>query len=141
MNMQLIAVFAENRPGQTAEVTKCLAEAHVSIHWVTIANSGTFGVMKFLVDRREEAVRALNARGFVTALIPVLAVEVENRPGSLQSVADCLARANLNLDNCSGFVANERAILIIETRQLEQASQALKDSGLRVLTQEEVLKV
>lgn len=141
MNMQLIAVFAENRPGQTAAVTKCLAQARVSIHWVTIANNGTFGVMKFLVDRREEAVKALRTQGFILALIPVLAVQVENKPGALESVAECLAASNLNLDNCSGFVANDRAILVIETRQLEEAARALQNSGLRILSQEEMLKL
>lgn len=139
--MNLIAVFAENRPGQTADVTRCIAEAGANIHWLTIANSGTFGVMKALVDKRDAAIRALEGKGFMVALVPVIAVEVENRPGTLQAVADCLAEANLNLDNCSGFVANDRAVLVIETRQIQEATAALQAKGLRVLTQDEVLKL
>ena len=60
--MNLVAVFVENKPGQTARITKILAEAGVNIRWVTIANSGSFGVMKFLVDKCEPAVRASRNR-------------------------------------------------------------------------------
>src|SRR5271169_129038 len=112
--MNLLAVFAENRPGQTARITKILADSGVNICWVTIANSGSFGVMKFLVDKPDQALERLRQEGLMVSLLEVLAVEVPHRPGGLQSVADCLSRSNINLDNCSGFVANNRAILLIE---------------------------
>jgi hypothetical protein len=137
----LIAVFVENKPGQTARITKILAEAGIDIRWVTIANNGSFGVMKFLVDRREPAVAALKANGLMVSLLEVLAVEVPNKPGSLQSVADLLGRSKINLDNCSGFVANDRAVLLIETHEAEQAHSLLHKQGLRLLSQEEMLKL
>jgi len=139
--MNLIAVFAENRPGQTALVTKCLAGAGVNIRWVTIANSGSFGVMKFLVDKIEPAEGALRAQGLMVARLPIMAVEVENRPGALHAVAECLARADLNLDNCSGFVANNRAILIVEARKLEDAERTAKAQGLKLLSEEELMRL
>ena len=136
--MHLLAVFAENKPGQTARITQILAQAGVNIDWVTIASSGSFGVMKFLVDKRDQAAGALKAKGLMVSLLEALAVEVENKPGGLQRVADLLGRHNLNLDNCSGFVANNRAILIIEAHDLTQAREILQKNGLRVLTQEEL---
>jgi hypothetical protein len=139
--MNLLAVFVENKPGQTARITKILADAGVNIDWVTIASSGSFGVMKFLVDKRDPAVAALKAKGLMVSLLEVLAVEVDNQPGALQRVADLLGRHKLNLDNCSGFVANNRAILVIEVHELAQASDILKKNGLRLLTQEEMLRL
>ncbi|HET7871573.1 MAG TPA: hypothetical protein VFL42_03615, partial [Terriglobales bacterium] len=76
----LIAVFAENKPGQTARITKILAEATVNIYWVTIANNGSFGVMKFMVDKPELAVERLRANGLMVSLLQVLVVEVPNKP-------------------------------------------------------------
>ncbi len=61
--MKLIAVFVENRPGQTARVTRILAEAGVNIHWITIANSGSFGVMKLLVDQLDRPWRPCKPTG------------------------------------------------------------------------------
>jgi len=60
--VNLIAVFAENKPGQTARITKLLAEAGVNLCWLTIANSGSFGVMKFLVAERDTAMRVSRRR-------------------------------------------------------------------------------
>jgi hypothetical protein len=141
--MHLIAVFVENKPGQTARITKILADAGVNISWVTIANSGSFGVMKFLVDKRDPAVQALKQSGLMVSLLEVLAVEVPNTPGALQSVADLLSKNHINLDNCSGFVANNRAsaILVIEVHEPAQARAVLEQQGLRLLSQEEMLRV
>ena len=139
--VNLLAVFVENKPGQTARITKLLADAGVNICWVTIANSGSFGVMKFLVDKRDPAVRALKDKGLMVSLLEVLAVEVPDKPGSLQAVADLLGRNNINLDNCSGFVANNRAILVIEVHELAQARAILEKQGLHLLTQEEMLRL
>ena len=44
--VKLVAVFAENRPGQAARVTEILARANINIRCITVASSGTFGVMK-----------------------------------------------------------------------------------------------
>jgi hypothetical protein len=137
----LVAVFVENKPGQTARITKIIADAGVDIRWVTIANSGSFGVMKFLVDKREPAVEALKQKGLMVSRLEVLAVEVPNQPGSLQNVADLLGRSDINLANCSGFVANNRAVLVIEVQELAQARALLEKQGLRLLTQAEMLRL
>jgi hypothetical protein len=139
--VNLVAVFVENKPGQTARVTKLLADVGVSLCWLTIANSGSFGVMKFLVDQRDLAVQTLKEKGLMVSLLEVLAVEVPHKPGSLQAVADLLGRNDINLDNCSGFVANNRAILVVEVQELAQARANFEKQGLRLLTQEEMLRL
>jgi hypothetical protein len=138
---QLVAVFVENKPGQTARITSILANAGVNIHWVTIANSGSFGVMKFLVDKPVEAVGSLKNEGLMVSLLEVLPVQVPNRPGALQAVADCLSRNGINLDNCSGFVANDRAILIVEVHELDRARDLLTKQGWPVLEQAQMLRL
>ena len=137
--MNLVAVFAENKPGQTARITKILADAGVNVRWVTIASSGSFGVMKFLVDDLEKALNSLRGQGLMVSRLEVLAVEVENQPGALQGVAEILSRNGLNLDNCSGFVANGSAILVIEVHELSRAEAVLTQAGLRLLDQHEML--
>jgi hypothetical protein len=139
--MNLLAVFVENKPGQSARITKILADAGINICWVTIANSGSFGVMKFLVDKCDQAIQSLRQQGLMVSLLDVLAVEVENKPGSLQAVADLLGRNQINLDNCSGFVANNRAVLVIEVHALAEARAILEKQGLHLLTQEEMLRL
>ncbi len=139
--VQLIAVFAENKPGQTARITGILAAADVNLRWATIANSGTFGVMKFLVDQPDAAIQHLKQQGVMATLLEALAVEVQDRPGALQAVAEALAEHNINLENTSGFVANNRAILVVEVHDLARAREVLAQRGLHLLTQDEMLSL
>lgn len=139
--MHLLAVFAENKPGQTARITKILAEAGVNLCFVTIASSGSFGVMKFLVDKPEPAVAALRQQGLMVSLLEVLAIEAEDRPGALCAVAEILGQHQINLANCSGFTTHNRVILVIEVQELAQARAVLQQHGFRLLSQEEMLRV
>lgn len=137
--VKLVAVFAENKPGQTARLTRILADANLNIRWVTVASVGAFGVMKFLVDDAQLAYEALKHEGYVTTLVEVLAVEVADQPGALHAVAECLAANRINIENTSGFVANRRAILVLEVSDLARARNILQQQKLRVLTPEEML--
>ena len=139
--VRLLAVFVENKPGQTARITKLLAEARINIRWVTIASSGPFGVMKFLVTDPDRARDVLKQQGLMASFLEVIPVEVADRPGALQTVAECLAKDNINLDNTSGFVANQRAVVIVETHDIERAQALLVRHGLRVLSWEELLQL
>jgi hypothetical protein len=139
--VRLLAVFVENKPGQTARITKLLAEARINIRWVTIASSGPFGVMKFLVTDPDRAHDVLKQHGLMANFLEVIPIEVADRPGALQTVAECLAKDNINLDNTSGFVANQRAVVIVETHDIDRAQALLVRQGLRVLSREELLQL
>jgi hypothetical protein len=139
--VKLVAVFAENRPGQAARVTGILARVSINIRCITVASSGAFGVMKLLVNDPDAACHALQQQGFAATLMDVIAVEMPDKPGALHSVADCLAAHSINLANTSGFVANNRAILVIEVQDPAPAGEVLKEHGFHVLTQKETLAV
>ncbi len=139
--VRLVSVFVENKPGQTANVTGILAEAGVNIRWATIASSGSFGVLKFLVDKCDTACQSLRRKGFMVSALDVLAVEVPDQPGALHTVAQTLAAEQINLDNTSGFVAKNAAILIVETQDLPRAGAALERKGWRLLTESELINL
>jgi hypothetical protein len=137
-DVKLVAAFAENKPGQVAHFTKILANANINIRWLAVASTGPFGVMKFLVSDPETAYQALKHEGFVAKLVDALAIEVPDKPGGLHAVADCLAGHNINLDNASGFIANNRAIMVLEVPDVAKARDVLQKQGFRVLTQKEL---
>jgi hypothetical protein len=84
------------------------------------------------------AYQALKHEGFVTKLVDALAIEVPDKPGGLHAVADCLASHNINLDNASGFITNNRAIMVLEVPDAARARDVLQKQGFRVLTQKEL---
>jgi hypothetical protein len=139
--VKILAVFAQNLPGQSARITKILADVGVNIHWTTVENSGSFGVVKFLVADRDKAEKALRAAGLMISSLEVLAVSTENKAGALHAVVDCLAKEGMNLDNVSGFVSRSQAIVLVETHATEKARGILVDKGFHVMSEEELLAV
>ena len=139
--VRLIAIFAQNLPGQSARITKIHADAGINIHWTTVANSGSFGVVKFLVAGRDYAEKTLRAAGLMVNTLEVVAVSTENKAGALHAVVEALSKEGLNLDNVSGFVTNQKAIILVETPATEQARAILSQKGFHVLSEEELLAV
>jgi hypothetical protein len=137
--VNLIAVLAENKLGQITRITKVLADQSVNIRWVTFATSDKFGVIKFLVDHTDLAYRALQQEGWTVSLVEVLAIEVPDRPGGLHAVAACLTGHRLNIENSSGFVSNNRAVLLIEVKDVAHACRVLAREKLHFLSQDEML--
>jgi hypothetical protein len=137
--VKLIAVFSQNKPGEATRITGILADSRVSIRWVTIADTGSFGVVKLLVDKCEPAMEALKQKGIAVNYIEAIAVEVPDKCGALHAVVDCLARHNINLENSSGFVANHRAVLVLEAKDPAAARAVLQKNGHKLLSQEEIL--
>jgi hypothetical protein len=141
--VKLVTVFGENRLGWMARITRALADAGVNIRWITIATSGTFGVIKLLVDKSDDAVRALQKGGFPVSLLDVLAVEVADKPGALHAITELLAKHRINVENSSGFVTqtHQKAVLLLEVTDLDHARESLTRHGLHLLSQEEVLVI
>jgi hypothetical protein len=139
--IRLLAIFAENKPGQLAHITGLLAQANINIRWVTIASTEAFGVIKLLVEDEELAYRQLKHSGVPVSLVEVLGVEVEDQPGTLFQVARWLAESGINVENASGVVFGKRAILLIEVSDRVRARQVLKDKGLRLLTANAMLQL
>jgi hypothetical protein len=137
--VKLVAVFAENKLGQLARVTQALAEQGINIRWITVATTEKFGVIKMLVDQVDKACHLLKTKGFTVSLSDVLAIEVDDKPGGLFSVARILTDNQINVENASGFVSNHRAVLIIEAQRIAEARLALEKSGLRLLSAEQVM--
>ena len=71
----------------------------------------------------------------------MLAIEVEDKPGGLRAVASCLAENQINVENASGFVSNNRAVLLIEVKDIAEARRILKEQGLRLLSAKATLKL
>ena len=137
--VNLIAVFAENQLGQMARITRVLADADINIRWVTIATNESLGVIKFLVDKPDLAYQRLHEQGWTVSRLEVLAIEVEDKPGGLHALADCLSRNQINVENSSGFVSNNRAVLLIEVQDVAAARRVLAKQPLRLLSSEEIL--
>ncbi|MEW6262429.1 MAG: ACT domain-containing protein [Thermodesulfobacteriota bacterium] len=60
-------------------------------------DSEEFALMRFLVDKTEEAVEFLAKEGYFFDVAPVIALNLENRPGVLAEIASKFGQEGLNI--------------------------------------------
>lgn len=135
-----ISVFAENKPGRIERTTRVLEKAGVNIRAITIATSGSFGVIKLLVDDPDRAFEALSAEGLSVSKREIVAVLMDDRPGGLHRVAEVLGGEGVNIDDAYCFVVEDkkRAVLVVEVEKIPAAVELLKERGLATLTDDEI---
>lgn len=138
-----LTVFIENKPGRLVSLCRILGEANISMSALMVADTTEFGVIRIVCDSPNKALDLLRSKGYSAALTPVLAVEVPDTPGGLAEVLDLLDQRNINIEyaycfqNSKGDFAID--VLKIESGQQDNAIDAFKQAGVRLLTSDEVV--
>ncbi len=133
-----LSIFAENKPGRLAAVTKVLAKEKINIRATTIATSDTFGVINLIVDDPKRAEEALKKTGMTVSLSPVLAVLIPDQPGGLDRLTQLLFAEGVNINNAYGFVleGHQKAVFVVSVDQVEKAENLLEKKGFQTLDAE-----
>ena len=135
MKIKQISVFLENRSGRLAGVLGILAGVGANIRALSLADTNDFGILRLIVDKTDEALAALKEKNFTVRSTDVLAVEVPDRPGGLQSILQVLSTADVNVEYMYAFVTRktEKAVVIFRFEDADEALAALKAAGVSVL--------
>lgn len=65
-----LSVFAENKPGAMTAITRILGEAGVDIRALSLADTSDYGILRLIVDKPEQAQKALDNRGYILRISP-----------------------------------------------------------------------
>ncbi len=126
-----VSVFVENKPGRLASVTEVLYKSGINLRAFTIAEAGDFGIIRMVVDKTDEAYRALKDAGFTVTLTDVLGVEVKDEPGGLYRIAKALGDAGINIEYVYAFTfGGDRALIILRVDDTERAMEILEREGM-----------
>jgi hypothetical protein len=132
MTVQQISVFVENRQGKLVEVLETLSARNIDLRALSIADTADFGILRLIVNKPEEAVKALAEADYVTSVTDVLAVSLEDTPGSLAKVLRILADAAISVEYLYAFVAHgkDKAYVILRVEENEKAAAVLQKKGI-----------
>lgn len=141
--VRLLSVFAENQPGKIEKITKILTREKINIRAITIASSNKYGVIKLLVNNPLKAYQSLKEEGLSVALNPALAIEIEDKPGGLYKLAQIMEKYKINIEDACGFVirSGEKAVLIIEVKDREEAESTLSRENIHFLSEDDLYKI
>lgn len=141
MSIKQISVFVENTPGAMNAMTAVLAEHHIDMRALTLAESNDFGIVRIIVDDVYSATTLLKDAGYIHLVTPVLGVAIPDSPGGLNKVLTVLTDAGINVEYMYAFLGGrtaEHAYMIFRVTDPVAAASALGKKGINVVDQEEI---
>lgn len=138
-----ISVFIENTPGKLAAFTKLLGDHHIDLISLSIADTTNFGILRGIVADYERAEKLIAQAGYTVCLTDVLAVSVPDVPGGLASVLRTLGESGISIEYLYSFVrdAGQHAYIIFRVEEIDRAERILTENGVRLLSQDEIIRM
>ena len=135
MKAEQISVFLENRAGRLAEVTDTLAQAGINIRALSLADTSDFGILRLIVCDHEKAKAVLKEKGFTLGRTSVVAVEVPDQPGGLNSVLELVSTNGINVEYMYALAQriSDNAVMIFRFDKVEQAADLLEEKGFTIV--------
>ncbi|MBQ9963609.1 MAG: ACT domain-containing protein [Clostridia bacterium] len=140
MMIHQISVFLENRTGQLAEITQLLADNHVDIRALSIAETADYGLARMIVNDAHKASEVLLQHGDILSMTPVWAVEVPDSPGGLAELLAALAEKGIGIEYMYSLFVQQDGCAVMVLRISDEAAfeAALKEHNIKPVGAEEL---
>lgn len=93
-----ISIFSENKLGAMSDITGVLSDNEINIDAIITNDSAEYGIVRFVVDKPDEAVELFKEAGYMVKTTNVVGVYMEDEPGTLHKLLSQIKEANINLD-------------------------------------------
>ena len=142
MAVSQLSIFAENKRGGLVDLTSLLAQSGVDLRALSLADTQDYGIVRLIVSDVDHACAALRDNGIVYSVTQVLAVALDDKPGSLARAMQVLSDGGIDLEYMYAFLSTHGyACAIVRVSDNETAEQLLKDADFKLLTQQELGKL
>jgi len=88
-------------------------------------DSAEFALIRLLVDQTDKAVDLLSKNDYLFDIMPVMALELENRPGSLATIANKFGEEGININYVYGTVSSpdEKCLFVFCPEDIDLAAK------------------
>lgn len=121
----------ENKPGRLAKICSALAHEKINVRALAVMDSSERSVLRLVADQLDQARSVLTSLGVEFETQDVLAVELEDKPGSVARVLERLAEEHINIEyayvSASGQHGRSLGIFAVENQK--KAQQVLHDAS------------
>lgn len=117
----------ENKPGQLAQVTQCLADSKLNILAMSVVDTVEQCLLRLVVDKPAVLAKLLKDCPATVSQTEVLLVELPNQVGALAKAAGRLKakRANVDFVYGSGGKGRGKTFLVFGAKNLNAVAKAL----------------
>ena len=92
-------------------------------------DSADFALIRLLVDQTDRTIDLLSNNDYIFDIMPVMALEINNRPGTLADIAGKLGEEGININYVYGSVSSpdEKCLFVFCPEDIELAAKIFKD--------------
>jgi len=125
-----VTAYLENKPGRLAKICAALAHEKLEVRALSVMEQSERGVLRMVTNELEPTKRVLTALGVEFTCSEVLAVTLDNQPGSLGRVLERLAEAHINIEYAyaASSSAPGKSLGIFHTSNSKRALQLLNEA-------------
>jgi hypothetical protein len=139
LKIKQLSIFLENRKGRMRKALDVLEKGGVSIRALSLADMSDFGILRLIVPDPDITKKLLEDNDFLVKIGEVIAVRMEDEPGSLGKILGILDENDINLSYLYAFVAKESmAIVLLHPENIDDGIKALKSEGADLISAQEI---
>ncbi len=92
-------------------------------------DSAEFALIRLLVDKTDKAIDLLSKEDYLFDIIPVITLELENKPGTLADIANKFGEEGININYVYGSVSSqeEKCLFVFCPEDIELAAKIFKE--------------
>lgn len=137
MKLKQLSIFLES-PGRLYEATHALGEAGLNLRSLSICDTGGFGVLRILVSDLARARSVIMEKQLPARVDDVVAVEVDDVPGSLaDNVLKLFLDTLVNVDYMYALAGTGsspgKAVMVFRFNDNDRAIEILNQKGVTLL--------
>jgi hypothetical protein len=140
MAVKQISIFVENKEGRIKKAIDTLAKQNINIRALSIADTTKYGILRLIVSDNEKAIEALENDGFIVKENEVIILAVPDEPNGLNSTLAVFDEKGINLEYLYAFVSSktDEAIVVMRLENMEKAIDALNESNVKILDENDI---
>ncbi len=92
-------------------------------------DSAKFALIRMIVDQTDKAIDLLSKNDYLFDIMPVMTLELENRPGSLAAIANKFGEEGININYVYGTVSSpdEKCLFVFCPEDIDLAAKIFKE--------------
>lgn len=141
MVIKQLSVFLENREGRLEKVTEALAENHINIVSISLADTSEYGMLRLIVSDPEKGKEILKNAGFSAMLTDVLAIKVPQKIGMMHQLLTVFAKEDLSVEYMYTLATGKFPSIIVKLNNVKRAVDLLQSAGFELFSAAEAYKI
>lgn len=138
MAIKQLSAFAGNVPGSLARIIDVLDKSEIDMKAMNVADSVEFGIVRFIVDDVIAAKTALSDEALIVKENDIVAIAVQDKPGSLKKFVHLLSDNGVNIEYMYSFPSKKEGYMCMAVRVEEPGyvEQIARANGIEYLTED-----